>query len=187
MRLRTVAMAASLLLVTTGVVVIAHGDPARAAEPPSVAVWIKSHFNQRCLDADLTGGGGNGNKVHLWDCNISNNGRHQKWRFVPVPGRYGWYHVVNERFGRCLNADNSGGSFPNGAKVQLWDCDPSWLDANAIWTLTGPGDKFDLSPLANTTYVIDVDISGPDRYNNGVRAQMWPWIPNATNQLWDWV
>jgi hypothetical protein len=178
-------MAAAVILVAAGVAVLVGPGRASAAEAPGAyPVHVKSTFNGKCLGVERNTINANGIPVRLWNCRGSAGG--MLWEFQPVPGRPGYYRIRNYQYNRCLNADNSGGAFPNGAKVQLWDCDPQWLDANAMWTLTGPSSGFDMSTLAGGwSIVLDADISGSRE--DGMRAQMYSWIPEQSNQLWIWT
>jgi Ricin-type beta-trefoil lectin domain len=72
-------------------------------------------FPGKCLDVDVHGGGRNGSKVQLWDCNGQNQ---QKWLYVAYPLANS---TVSWKFGRCLDVDITAGN-RNGTKVQLWSC-----------------------------------------------------------------
>ncbi|MET0417768.1 MAG: hypothetical protein ABW022_17310 [Actinoplanes sp.] len=50
----------------------------------------------------------------------------------------GFFELRNRWSGRCLNADSSAGTFPLGARAQLWDC----LDHhNGQWQSVGKWDS----------------------------------------------
>jgi hypothetical protein len=141
---------------------------------------IHSAFDGKCLDADYWAGG-NGTKVQLWDCN---GGNQQKWRLqtYPDPNVSGYYWIVNGRFGRCLNADNSAGSYPEGARVQLWDCATT---SNMAWRIDYSGSYFELITMSRPDMVLDSDISHGDV--NGMKAQMWWQFLNPRRKNQEWI
>ncbi len=85
-------------------------------------------FPGKCLDADLNGGGANGTKVQIWDCN---NTAQQSWSH-PAGDRA----IYNARFygGGSIVLDRNANVTGNGARVQLWQKNfqsQQWWD---VWT-----------------------------------------------------
>jgi len=136
---------------------------------------IFNTFNWKCLDADANAGW-NGTKVQLWDCNAQSQ---QIWTLRQDPYLPG-YQIVNNRFpGMCLNADDSAGTYPNGARVQLWECHDGW--SNAVWRLSGNSNNWVLATAARPDMVLDGDVSQGDV--NGMKANMYTNYRTA-NQVW---
>ncbi|RKT55208.1 RICIN domain-containing protein [Saccharothrix australiensis] len=84
--------------------------------------YIVNKGTGRCLDAHYNEGGGNGNRVGLWDCN---GGITEKW-YVYNNGNTGnyWMKIINARSGRSLDYPASSGG-ANGWQYILWDYYPS--------------------------------------------------------------
>jgi len=132
----------------------------------------------KCLDAAMEGGGVNGNKVQIWDCNTSPV---QEWDIYQNVAT-GAYYLVNSRFNKCLDADlNSIGR--DGTKVQLWACtgqeNQQWYPAVA-WAIFWQH-IYSQSPLAGTSNALDADTGGG--LVNGAKVQLWhSW--GGDNQVW---
>jgi Ricin-type beta-trefoil lectin domain len=119
-------------------------------------------FN-RCLDADA-GGGGNGTKVQLWDCN---GGQNQGWIMAYNNS------IQNFQFLKCLDADNSDGG-GDGTRVQLWDCNGG---PNQKWNFTLDGN------LVNQQFSSQCLDADSNNGGNGTKVQIWGcW--NGPNQKW---
>ncbi|MBM7773219.1 uncharacterized protein (DUF2147 family) [Actinokineospora baliensis] len=167
----TIAAAAPLLLTATPA--NASTTPNRPApEVSATAEWIQIRSlygsQNQCLDADLNGGGANGTKVQLWDCNGSDQ---QQW-LLDFENK----QLINKKFWACLDADLNGGG-ANGTKLQLWTCNSSdqqkWLryyDDLAIYN----GRFFN-----GKNTVVDRDVS---HGGNGAKAQLW--AKNFQPQQW---
>lgn len=69
--------------------------------------YIVNAGTGRCLDAHYDDGGGNGNRVGLWDCN---NGITEQWYTYDngSSGSY-WMTIINARTGRSLDYPASSG------------------------------------------------------------------------------
>jgi len=79
----------------------------------------------KCLDADL-GGGGNGTRVQLWDC-LDDPGN-QHWRISPDGPAH---TVMNYHWSNLALDADLGNINANGARVQLW---VRWNDpGNQFW------------------------------------------------------
>merc|ERR1712070_1068587 len=74
----------------------------------------------KCLDASERNK--NGGKVHMWDCNTSN--QNQQWDYDSGTGQ------IKARHGKCLDASERN---KNGGKVHIWDCNTS--NQNQQWDL----------------------------------------------------
>jgi Ricin-type beta-trefoil lectin domain/Ricin-type beta-trefoil lectin domain-like len=127
--------------------------------------WIVVLQFNRCLDADNSGGGGNGTKVQLWDCGPGEN---QRW-VINYDNS-----VVNAQFAtKCLDSDNSGNG-GNGTKVQLWDCNGG---LNQKWNFTLDGN------FANQQFISQCLDADNNNGGNGTVVQIWGcW--NGPNQKW---
>lgn len=162
---------------------LAAARATRAAPPNAVYMGDYTMSNEaasRCLDADTTMGGVDGNKVQIWDCN--NQGQ-QDWQFWETSSGSGVYYIVNAKYQKCLDMDLN--TFPSdGTRVQLWDCN---YQKQQLWYLP----FFDTSSRtigwhqfyanAATRYVLDADNS--HGLINGSKAQLWENLSGA-NQFW---
>jgi Ricin-type beta-trefoil lectin domain-like len=90
-----------------------------ALVPPPPSGWTDYGFitlsveaSHKCLDADTNGGGANGSKVQIWDCNDLN----QQWWDAYKNNATGGFAFVNARFGKCLDQDTNTYA-RNGGKV----------------------------------------------------------------------
>jgi hypothetical protein len=127
----------------------------------------------QCLDADINGGGVNGNKVQIWTCNGSPQ---QEW--MAGPGADGAWSLESMKFpGMCLDADLNGGG-ANGTKVQLWRCNQQ---AQQSWYWYEDYDLAIYNALFNNNQgiVLDRDINVP---GNGAKVQLW--AKNFQSQQW---
>jgi hypothetical protein len=143
------------------------------------AYTITNKASRKCVDADTNGGGANGTRVQLWDCNSLNQ---QAWRFWRTsPGSMVFY-IENLKYGKCLDMDLN--TFPaNGTRVQLWDCNHQ---AQQLWSLSdfnnyGMQLRWDPFYTAYSTSVMDADNS--HGLGNGSRIQLWQNV-FGDNQLW---
>lgn len=180
---RLAASAALLLGAITAALTVGPGDAlasaARTAVPnipaPGNLIVIHSLYKKtpnQCLDADLNGGGVNGNKVQVWACNGSTQ---QEW--VTNPGVGGGVELESAQFpGMCLDADVNGGG-ANGTKVQLWQCNGQ---SQQSW-VSFPNDLaiYNVRFFNGGNTVLDRDINVP---GNGARAQLW--TKNFQSQQW---
>lgn len=71
---------------------------------------IRNIGTGKCIDV----AGGQGNRVHLWDCQPDN--MNQKFSFNPSTNAFHW---VGDRR-KCL--DRPGGSTVDGAEIRMWEC-----------------------------------------------------------------
>ena len=130
-----------------------------------------------CLDADSNGGGQDGNKVQLWQCNGYTN---QNWAFYPGVYLGGYDQVVNQGWGGrfCLDADAGHGPITNGTKVQLWTCNgqsnQGWLCNRVSYGICLNDLILKASGLVNgksTTMCLDADLNTIG--SNGTKVQLW--------------
>jgi hypothetical protein len=156
--------------------------PALPAVPPGWyydgPITLAVNISGRCLDADTTEGGVNGNKVQIWDCNDET----QQWWSAYEEGSSGVFVFVNVKYNKCLDQDTNTYA-RDGGKVQLWDC--NWL-VQQQWTYTPPS-----FPSSTGWYpvrmngapgvVLDADANGG--YVNGTKVQVYRFL-NRGNQEW---
>jgi hypothetical protein len=135
---------------------------------------------RRCLDADTTQGGVNGNKVQIWDCNALIQ---QDWHFYETGPGSEVFYIVSVKYGKCLDQDlNTLGT--NGTRVQLWDCN---YQKQQLWYLpwfTGGSPNVGFHQFyanAATRFVLDADSS--HGLGNGSVAQLWQNL-GGQNQFW---
>ncbi|GAA2974816.1 RICIN domain-containing protein [Actinokineospora diospyrosa] len=171
----TLASAAAVLSLLAIAPAAAAAPPARRpVNPVSVAsaqwVQIRSEYGNggQCLDADLNGGGANGSKVQLWDCNGTDQ---QKWLLDWDNPR-----LVNKKFSACLDADLNGGG-ANGTKLQLWDCNGT--DQQKWYRFTEDSALYNGRFSYGRTIVVDRDVT---HSGNGAKAQLW--TKNFQPQQW---
>lgn len=128
------------------------------------AVPLRTHFNNKCLDADLNTMNRLGIIVQLWDCNGQPQ---QQWRF------YRDGTVRSAYNGRCLDADLNTIN-RNGTTVQLWTCNGQ------------PQQKWDGRTGAITSRYngrcLDADLN--TIYRNGAKVQLWDCNGQAQQQWW---
>jgi hypothetical protein len=169
-----------------------HHGPVAAAiahAPEQVlpgAVWqgeytIANEAASKCLDADATAGGVNGNKIQIWDCNVQ---AQQSWTFWETSPGSQVFYITNARYpSKCLDMDLN--TFPSdGTKVQLWDCNYQkqqlfylpWMDASGR-TLG----FHQFTANAATRFVLDADNS--HGLANGSKVQLWENL-SGKNQFW---
>ena len=165
----------------------AHAATARSLVPPPPAGWtdygpvtLSLKVSHKCLDADTTGGGVNGNKVQIWDCNDMN----QQWWWVYKSTYTGGYAFVNVKYGKCLDQDiNTYGQ--NGGKVQLWDCNfysqQQWLWNPQPKSFPATTDWYALEMQGAVLHCLDADST--HNYDNGTKVQQW-WCYLNDNQRW---
>ncbi|MFI6908206.1 RICIN domain-containing protein [Nonomuraea sp. NPDC050394] len=157
----------------------ARTDAAGTAAGSAANGWIRitNAFDRsippnQCLDADVEGGGGNGNRVIVWQCN--GNSPQQWWRWHAN----GW--LENQRYrGMCLDADRHGSG--NGIRVMLWRCaDVAWHK----WLRgSDPRDRaiYNVYHYNGGDTVLDRDANVP---GNGAQVQLWR-KNGQSQQFWD--
>jgi endo-1,4-beta-xylanase len=97
----------------------AWGTGSQCSNPAEVVCELINQYSGKCLDADSTGIGNNGDTVQLWDCW---GGANQMWHIGWCdPGNPNYCEIINQADGKCLDADLNNIN-TNGDKVQLWDC-----------------------------------------------------------------
>jgi endo-1,4-beta-xylanase len=127
---------------------------------------MRLDYNGRCLDGDVSSGGGNGSKVQLWDCNGLEN-QH-------------WFDLhdntlrITVGLTRCLDADVSSGG-GNGSRVQLWDCNGL---SNQVWHWNSQTGSY---YNGYNGRCLDADVSSGG--GNGSKMQLWD-CNGLKNQTW---
>ncbi|MFI1017344.1 RICIN domain-containing protein [Streptomyces sp. NPDC020965] len=160
-------------LETAGRGLVTLAEKSRPAAGPSAAwVRVRSLYGGgvQCLDADINGGGGNGNRVQVWTC----NGLPQQRWFSADNGM-----LMNGRFpGMCLDADVNGGGL-NGTRLQLWQCSGA---TQQLWgALPNDFSLYNFRFLNNFTTVVDRNSLWP---GDGAGTHLWG--KNFQPQQW-WV
>lgn len=135
---------------------------------------IMAQKYNKCVDGDVSSGGGNGSKVQMWDCNNLDN---QLWMTGgSISG--GPTKISHNGRLRCLDGDVSSGG-GNGSRVQLWDCNglpnQNWQNGNAGEIVIYHNGK---------KRCLDVDVSGGVK--NGSKLQLWD-CNGLQNQKWNWA
>jgi hypothetical protein len=133
----------------------------------------------KCLDGFTDDGGGNGNRVGLWDCKTSEWAQ-EWWLGGNGDGDLFRYTLTNRRTGRSLDYPaSSGGSV--GWQFILWD----WVNS--------PGQDFWIYETIDRDYAIFTRLGGTNKVmdafaadggRNGNRVGLW-WITNHQAQRWD--
>jgi hypothetical protein len=142
---------------------------ATAAQSFGPAVTVHNAYG-RCLDADVSHIGENGDVVQLWSCSGSPQ---QIWYGSSDNAIHVGYN------GRCLDADVNH-IFENGARVQLWDCNGS---AQQRWLVSRPFSESTYSTI-RTLYngkCLDADLNTIGR--DGTVMQLWD-CNFQLQQLW---
>ncbi|GIE99467.1 RICIN domain-containing protein [Paractinoplanes rishiriensis] len=175
------------VLLATGLVTVV-GSPAQAA------IWVyygryelRNSYTGTCLDAHFNGGGLNGNRVGLWQCN---GGISTQWDLYENIDAVDYrFQLVNARTPtdnsqrRCLDYPaNSGGA--NGFQYLLWDC------------VNSSGQKFRRDYNADLgAYIFAVMLGGPHNHidafasgglGNGSPVGNWAWTGHPLQhwELW---
>jgi hypothetical protein len=177
------ALCVSVMAGATG----AQAATSHVMVPPPPAGWtdygpvtLSVEASHKCLDADTTGGGVNGNKVQIWDCNNMN----QQWWWVYKSNATGAYAFVNGKYSKCLDQDTNTYA-RNGGKVQLWDCN---FYSQQQWIFDPPPAPF---PSTTSWYLLRmqgahsycVDADSTHGYANGTKVQVW-FCNGNDNQKW---
>ncbi len=139
-------------------------EPVNLATVSGIQTNLQSMGSDKCMDD--TGQTGNGIQVHAWTCN--GNNLNQRWNFVPTTD--GFFNIVNQRSGQCLDVSNANPA--NGTAIQQWRCDG--VPAQEFRSLT----KFNglqSTPVFSiqsraTSKCVDLAGGGQD---NGTKFQTW--------------
>jgi hypothetical protein len=159
--------------------------PALPAAPPGWyyegAITLAVNISGRCLDADTSQGGVNGNKVQIWDCNDMT----QQWWNAFEEGASGVFVFVNVKYNKCLDQDTNTYA-RNGGKVQLWDC--NWL-VQQQWTYTPPTFPsstgwYPVRMNGAPSVVLDADANGG--YVNGTKVQVYTFLSRGNQEWHSW-
>jgi len=165
----------------------AQAAPSRPLLPPTPSGWtdygaitLSVKASTKCLDADTTGGGANGSKVQIWDCNDLT----QQWWNLYKDNSTGAFAFVNVKFSKCLDQDlNTFGR--NGGKVQLWTCNwqyqQQWFFKPVPASFPATTGWYDLRMQGAQPYCLDADST--HGYANGTKVQAWI-CNNNSNQKW---
>ncbi|GIG58644.1 hypothetical protein Lfu02_30160 [Longispora fulva] len=161
--------------------VIQGQSPTRLAAGLSGPVYIVNKWTGRCLDAWYSDGGGNGNRVGLWDCN---GGISEKW-YLYNNGSSGpyWLEIINARTGRSLDYPASSGG-ANGYQYLTWDYMNSTGQRYWPYLHTDTNDYEISVELGGGANVMDAFTS--DGGGNGNRVGNWS-ITNHPAQRWTFV
>jgi hypothetical protein len=141
-------------------------------------ITLSVKASHRCLDADTNGGGVNGNKVQIWDCNDET----QQWWNAWEEGSSGVFVFVNVKYNKCLDQDTNTYA-RDGGKVQLWDC--NWL-VQQQWTYdatTFPSSTSWYPIRMNGAPGVVLDAYANSGYVNGTKVQVYSFL-NRDNQEW---
>lgn len=139
--------------------------------------YIVNYGTGRCLDAHYGDGGGNGNRVGLWDCN---GGITEQW-YVYNNGSTGnyWMTIINARNGRSLDYPASSGG-ANGWQYLLWDFVNS--SGQQYWPYHHGGGEYEFSVLLGGGANV-MDAFASDGGGNGNRVGNWS-ITGSPLQRW---
>lgn len=166
--IRAVAVASALVVASLGTASAAQAAAFGRTEMTQVAeqeVLLVNRGTGRCLDAFYSEGGGNGNRVGLWDCN---GGITEVWRLSTVSTGTFPYRLVNARSGRCLDYPaESGGAI--GWQFKLWDCNGS---ASQNLALVPQADGF-YKIYMQRNGAAPMDAYSSDGGGNGNRVGIW--------------
>jgi hypothetical protein len=148
---------------------------------------VTNEAARRCLDADTTENGIDGNKVQVWDCN---NEPQQTWSLFETSYGSHVFFLVNVKYWKCLDGDLN--TLPdNGTWVQLWGCNsrPQQEWQMPRWDYSNGYPWLGWHQLYVNPYrwaVLDAD----SRYGlgNGSKVQVWQNLngPNQYWHLWPW-
>ncbi len=183
------AIAALTLTVPTLLGLVAPAARAATSSAPALApsatVWfgeftISNEASHRCLDADTTMGGVNGNKVQIWDCNLMIQ---QDWNFWETSSGSNVYYIVSQKYGKCLDQDLN--TLPrNGTKVQLWDCNYQKQQLWYLpWMASGNRTSSWYQFFASSAHGSVLDADNSHGNANGSQVQLWQNL-NGSNQYW---
>jgi hypothetical protein len=114
----------------------------------------------------------NGQEFHLWDADVNGNGGAQKLRLYEVDSTI----RLNRDTSYCL--DVAGGSYYNGAKVQLYKCSPN--NSNQQWVIQAENTGSSIRPLNRQDYCLDID-TVPEK---GRKLQLWSCVNNDNQKFY---
>lgn len=140
-------------------------------DPSRPYLIIPGHVN-KAIDVHAYGGG-NGDRVQLWD---RIGGDNQRWFFRPLAE--GYYAIAAKHSGRCLDVDVAQPQgWANGGRVQQWE----FLGGhNQQWRLHPLTDGQFAVIARHSTRALDVR---EFKTHNGANIQQWDYVAGP-NQRW---
>jgi hypothetical protein len=117
-------------------------------------------------------------RVHMWDYRVTGDVRNQRWDFFELPAGSGWYQIVNNSSGKCLDESLDGGSF-NGQIVYQFECG---VGVNQLWAVIAGGAGGHVRLMsAQDNRCLDIR----DKIDaNDATLQVWSCNSNGWNQSW---